>query len=575
MPDASCRRGRKDLTALGFDGRVSAIREAYRPIAESSKNPVFSPAPLIEQGESLLSVAAGIGSCVGALRPRRPAARMRSLKPTRFWATVAAAVALSGGCRYTTKDVDAWKGTVKGPGRMVAVVLADKYDLPLRTYAALSLVDMERGDVDGVAELQRTLERLDAGTRTQVIEGLVPGLTKLMQADQAQSSADRGPPPRQIRAKDAAFALLGQAQGPTHQALSDAVVHWYTVDFNGRSLAGGYSAEQVMRAVGSAGASVLVNALHARLPQQAVVKIAELIGQLGDDAAKAQAGDKLVRIEAEMRGPEFLAWLEQEITGTLAQGGEKPDAARVQKAAALNRDNFIGDGVLPAMKHLADQPKVAERLLQLAATPEPALADQRTRALQALEGKVRDEHLDRLLALALDATAPTSVRDYAFDRVGDTRSPRAVAPMWALVASPTDQRLRWRAGELVLAIGGGAVLEEFFLKLPGGEAAYEPEELDGYAGRMGQMTPLPVAAAAARLGSPNWWDRVIALKFFQRKGGPADVARLERLVADSALVRGKGWGSGTTVGKVAQEAIAGLRERVGNGVPPAAKPNGR
>lgn len=500
---------------------------------------------------------------------------MSSRKRERLWAAALAATVLCGGCRYTTKDVDVWKGTVKGPGRMVAVMLADKYDLPLRTYAALALVDMERGDVDGVAELQRTIERLDPATRTKVVDGLVPGLAALMQADQAQDNPDRGPPARQIRAKDAAFALLAHAQGKSRQALTDAVVRWYTVDFNGRSLSGGYSAEQVMRAVGSSGAAVLVDALHARLPQQALVKIAELIGQLGDDATKARASDKLVQIEAEMRGAEFLAWLEKEITATFGQGGEKPDAARVQKTAALNRDNFIGDGVLPAMKHLADQPKVAERLLQLAATPDPALSDQRTRALQALEGKVREEHLDRLLALALDPKTPTSVRDYAFDRVGDIRSPRAIAPMWALVANAQDQRLRWRAGELVLAIGGTGVIEEFFAKLPAGETAYEPEELDGYAGRMGQMTPLPTAAAAGRLGSPNWWDRVIALKFFQRKGEQADLARLERLLADTAPVRGKGWPAGTTVGKVAQEATAGLRERVGGGTPPAAKPNGR
>lgn len=499
---------------------------------------------------------------------------MTSRKRERLWVVVALAALVGAGCRYTTKDVDVWKGTVKGPGRMVAVVLADKYDLPLRSYAALALVDMERGDVDGVAELLRTVEQLDPATRAKVVEGMAPGLVELMQAAAEQATPDHGPPPRQIRAKDAAFALLAHAEGGTRQKLTDGVVRWYTVDFNGRSLAGSYSAEQVMRTVGSAGAVVLVDALHARLPQQAIVKLAELIGQLGDDATKARAGEKLIQLEAEMRGPEFLAWLEKEITNTLPAGAQQ-DAAKTTKIAALNRDNFIEDGVLPAMKHLADQPKVAERLLQLAATPDAALAEQRTRALQALEGKAREEHLDRLLALALNQASPTSVRDYAFDRVGDIRSPRAIAPMWALVASPQDQRLRWRAGELVLAIGGNGVLGDFFLKLPAGDVSYEPEELDGYAGRMGQMTPLPTAALAGRLASPNWWDRVIALKYFQRKGDRTDEARLQALAGDATAVQGKGWAAGTTVGKVAQEAIAGLRERIGAGAQPAPKPNGR
>jgi hypothetical protein len=491
-------------------------------------------------------------------------------------AAALAAAALCAGCRYTTKDVDVWKGTVKGPGRMVGVILADKYELPLWTYAALALVDMERGDIDGVAELGRTMERLDPATRAQIVQGLVPGLAALMKADQAQSDPERGPPARQIRAKDAAFALLAHAKGETRRQLADAVVRWYTVDFHGRSLSGAYSAEQVVREVGgSSAAGALVDALQAKLPQQALVKLAELIGQLGDAATKERAADRLVQIEAEMRGPDFLAWLEQEIAVTYQASGEKPDPARMKKTAAVNRNNFLQDGVLPAMKHLADQPKIAERLLQLAATRDPALAEQRTRALQALEGKVREEHLDRLLALALDQQNPTSVRDYAFDRVGDIRSPRAIAPMWPLVASAPEQRLRWRAGELVLAIGGNAVLEEFFGRLPAGDAAYEPEELEGYAARMGQMTPLPTAAAAARLDSPNWYDRVIALKFFQRKGDRGDLARLGRLVADGTPARGKNWAPGTTVGKVAQEAIAGLRERVGEAAAPAEKPNGR
>ena len=117
------------------------------------------------------------------------------------------------------------------------------------------------------------------------------------------------------------------------------------------------------------------------------------------------------------------------------------------------------------------------------------------------------------------------MQDYAFDRVGDIRSPKAIPPMWPLVTDAEKQRQRWRAGELVLTIGGSNVLSEFFAKLPsGGEVKYEPEELDGYAARMGQMTPLPTAVATAQLSSPNWWGRVIALNFFERKGTDADVA---------------------------------------------------
>lgn len=512
----------------------------------------------IQGGQSVFSPWGGVRPRA-AWRDVRRRCRGRSIARLVLFALLA-----SAGCKVGEADVDTWKGTVKGPGKMVAVLQADKYDLDLRAYAALGLVDMERHDVDGVAELLNAMEKLDGATRDRIIQTLIPNLIKLMQATPAGAPASaEGPPARQIRAKDAAFALVTYANPDSRKALTDAVMHWYTADFNGRSLSGNYSAEQVVRALGSAAARNLVDALNAQLPQQALVKLAELIGQVGDADAKQRAAQKLVAIEAEMRGPEFLKWLTGQINQQLAGQGAV-DAQRIEKAAKLNREKFIDDGVIPAMAQVADQPEVAARLLAIAGDKEGSSTERRTRALQALQGKVHEDQLHQLLALALDPSAPVSVQDYAFDRVGDIRSPKAIAPMWPLVQDGEKQRQRWRAGELVLAIGGPTVLSEFFSKLPtGSDVKYEPEELEGYAARLGQMTPLPVSVAAAQLSSPNWWGRVIALCFFQRKGTDADIPMLSRLLSDNASVKGKNWESGTTVGKVAKQAIDGLRERLG------------
>jgi hypothetical protein len=84
---------------------------------------------------------------------------------------------------------------------------------------------------------------------------------------------------------------------------------------------------------------------------------------------------------------------------------------------------------------------------------------------------------------------------------------------------------------------------------------------------MGQMTPLPSAIASAQLSSPDWWDRVIALHFFERKGTQADIPMVSRLLGDTAPVKGKHWGPGVTVGKVAKLALDGLRERLGQEQP--------
>ena len=481
---------------------------------------------------------------------------------------------LSLGCRVTAEDIEYWKGTVKGPGKIVAVMLSDNYPMDLRTRAALALIEMERQDVEGVPELQRTVQRLDAETRRQLIDGMTPGLEALMRgADSAQAPAEgEPPPPQQVRAKDAAYLLITHAQGQTRQRLIAAVVGWYVVDFNGRSLAGNYSAEQVVRSLGTQAASMLVDALNPRMPQPALVKLAQIIQEVGDDDGKQRAGQRLVEIELEMEADPFLDWLKGIVRTSLqAQTPDQPvDEARVASIAAINRENFINDGALPAMKNLAAQPVVADRLLAIAALAQSdrAIVERRKRALQALEGNATMEHLRPLLALALGSETPTPVRDNAFDRLGDIRSPQAIPEMWPLVQSADNQRLRWRAGEMVLHIGGPSVVAEFFTKLPtGDEIEYEPEELEGYATRMSQMSPPPTNLVRVQLESNDWWDRVIALRYFERKGVEGDIRAMRRLVRDNTAVRGSHWENFeiTTVGKLAESAIAGLQERLAGG----------
>lgn len=476
------------------------------------------------------------------------------------------------GCKVTGDDVEAWKGTVKGPGKIVAVILADKYPDELRTQAAIALVEMERQDVDGVQELQRALQRLDPAKRAQIIDGMVPGLERMMRgSNTAQPSAEDGPSAQQVRAKDAAFLLIAQAPPATRARLTQAVIGWYVQDFNGRSLAGNYSAEQVVRALGAPAASLLVDALNSRLPQQALVKLCELIAQLGDAAAKTRAAARLVAMEREMEGDQFVEWIKSTAREQLRQNapGQAVDEARLMTIATLNRENFINDGALPSMKFLTSEAVVVERLLEIAEarSTDAKITERRKRALMALEGAVGPAHLTRLLNLALAAGAdnPDAVRDYAFDRVGDIHSPQALPSLWPLVQNATEQRQRWRASEMLLAIGGNAIVAEFFSKLPTGhETAYAPEELAGYAQRMAQMTPLPTDVVRAQLNSPQWWARVIALRYFERKGTLADVPQLERLKTDSAVCTGPGWETGYTVGKVAESAIGALIERLGS-----------
>lgn len=500
-----------------------------------------------------------------------------------------------GGCKVTSDDIDYWKGTVKGPGKIVAVLLAERYPLELRTRAALALVEMERTDVNGVGELQRGIQALQAANEAdtqQIVDAMVPGLQSMMTGAEtaAQEDENLGPPAQSIRAKDAAYILIPHASPAARVQLVEGVVGWYVVDFTGRSLSGDYSVEQVVRSLGATAASKLVDALNSHMPKAALVKIAELVGQLGDDATKERMGTRLVELEREMETDEYLTWLKSEIRNSLTEQnpGAEVNEARVATIAKLNQQRFINEGALPAMKHLAGQAAVRARLLELAEAGPPAgatadivaaVATRRQRALQALEGNATQEHLPRLMALALNDANPIQVRDYAFDRVGDIRSADAIPQLWPMFQEAgNDQlkkRLRWRAGELILAIGGTSIIGEFLSKLPTDrETEYEPEELAGYATRMSQMTPPPTDLMRRQLSSNNWFARVIALRFLERRGVEADAAAMQRLVRDDTAVLGTAWSrmdpAIDKVGKVAEAAIAALRERLAQPEPAAA-----
>ncbi|WP_437776214.1 hypothetical protein [Sorangium sp. So ce1097] len=90
--------------------------------------------------------------------------------------TVLCSVALLAACAVTQDDIDTWIGTVRGPGKIKAVLLSDRYADELRIHAGLALVRMEpRSEVDGVSELQNALRQLDDESRRPAISPCCSG----------------------------------------------------------------------------------------------------------------------------------------------------------------------------------------------------------------------------------------------------------------------------------------------------------------------------------------------------------------------------------------------------------------
>lgn len=484
------------------------------------------------------------------------------------------------GCAVTEEDIVRWENTQRGPGRIVAVLLADKYDDALRIRAGVALVEMEprTGDhaVDGVVALQQALESLDDATRTRIVDGMTPRLLEMMRGEGAAAApADStAPPPIQIRAKDASYLIIGWASPENRTALTDGVVGWFVDDFNGRNLAGAYSAEQVVRALGAPAASRLVDAMTARIPSAALVQIANLVAQIGDAATKTRAAERLVAVEQEIEGAEFGAWLTERFRAQLAERGIERTDAEIAVGVEANRELYINEGAIPAMHHLAAEAVIGNRLLAIAQITAPTapltaatLETRRVSALQAMEGHVRGDQVPALLAMALDQTAPDRVRDYAFDRIADSHDRGVLPQLWPLATQDGTARRdawreRWRLGSLLLTLGGRDVVVEWFSRLPSVRGvAYAREELHGYAERLAQMRPEPTDVVRSQLTSADWWDQAIALYYFERIGTEADVPALQRLTSSNTATVGEHWVEHDTIGKIATDAIEAIRER--------------
>jgi hypothetical protein len=190
-----------------------------------------------------------------------------------------------------------------------------------------------------------------------------------------------------------------------------------------------------------------------------------------------------------------------------------------------------------------------------------------------MEGHVRADQTTVLLALAMNQSNPMRVRDYAFDRIADSRSREVIPQLWPLAANPdkAQWRQRWRVGALILTLGGPEVVPEWLGRLPAArDVEYAREELAGYATRLAAMRPAPDALMLTQLSSPNWWNRAIALYYFERQGNESHLARLGTMAGDSMATRGEHWEEHNTIGKIATDVMTAIRERMAAGSTPAA-----
>jgi hypothetical protein len=411
--------------------------------------------------------------------------------------------------------VHRWETTERGPEKLVAVLGHDKYETPLRTEAAMSLIRMRprSGRRIGIELMTEKLSEVGPDARQRIVDGMAPELIKQMQEPPPAKVAPGAPTPEDhsIPFKDAAFALLQHdpplaSNDQTKTALGDALTQWCQTDFETRleNPSQQFGIEQIMRFLGPKS----VRGLPALITEQSnkVDRIVGLIADLGEDATKSKGSDALVALAKTI---DSKAWLDKQTAVV-----QKADDDQKQKVTKEQLQIQVGKfqdqeltKVFSSMKRIKGR-SVVEYLIQYASNAANS-AERRKTALAALEGAVdknSTSDVERIFAIAKDDNTPDEVRDLAFARLSELPKEQVVPRLYTLF-QPKKWKVRWVAAEAVLkmitAKPARGDIAEFMSHLPA-----TPKE------KMALTEPITYAGFLAKIeappGEPKARDAVLA-----------------------------------------------------------------
>jgi hypothetical protein len=510
-------------------------------------------------------------------------------------AAMAAILLTAAGCGVSENDIDHWKRTVRGPGKITAVLLGQKYPRPLRVRAARALIEMRHPNANGLELLSQALGAMPREDRESIIHDLLDPLKQAMRG-QGQQQTAQGPTEPMIRAKDAAYMILPHAGQVERAELSREMISWVMTDLNTRALAGQFTAEQVVQAVGAGAGDIVVQGINANEDTVLVMNnIAQLVNAIGNDGVKDAASRRMVAVCDELESPAATPRMRQAAERRLRQAagaGATVEAARIDRASETLRNQFIS--IVHQSLSTLNRPVGTEYFIRVAGTATAPLERRKT-SLSTIQGHVSRDNAAALLAIATNTTAPADVelRGLAVDRLGETQNTTVLPQMWTLFDTTnggeanSEYMLRWKLGEAILKLGGAAIIPTFVQHLaatravPRGAPAFEGytfSEINGYAVAIGDFAPPPRAVMREQLTNANVHIRSMAVLFLGTKGEAADAARIEALQSDTTAITGPGWSAQqlTNLGGVARRARESLRRALTPTptVPTTARPAG-
>lgn len=451
------------------------------------------------------------------------------------------------GCRITDDDVEAWARKANGPRKLVAVLQHDKYDLPLRVNAGMTLVSMPpRGGKavgllggENYIGLLEGLSEMPASERAPIVKGMVPGLEKgilfVPQGDEPDTT---------FAYKDAAFALLTHDENglvsdeESKKRLEAALIEWAKTDFEDRmdDTSQLYGMEQVLRYLRAPGVKDLTGLIQPDFKK--IRQLAQLIEELGDDETKLEASKKMVAVAKHVDSP---AWIKQKAPSVEAANKRsgltvKPNQFEKQLEQYQEEELLR---IFGAMKSIGKKP-IVDYLLSYAENKENP-DQRRAAALAGLEGHLdrkNETHAKAMLDFLASDETPDAMRDVAARRVGELSRDQVAERLYGLFDHKRWQ-LRWTVASLLLQMTEKAQMDEFMEKL--GEVKHMAiTEPLSYGKLFDEVKGADAEELAQKYSKKNYPApvRLSALGYYYEKGTKDDIKKLDPYKNDSQKVPG-------------------------------------
>jgi hypothetical protein len=416
--------------------------------------------------------------------------------PTGFALLLALAGAACG--KPSSDNIQLWKTTEKGPGRLNDT-LADHGVAPrLRAEAAAALVDIGRAE-----EVDALLPQLPTDDRAEITKSLAP-MYEVAMKDPA--------PEKALANRDALFSLRQYSSPDDQKRIDAALLPAIEADLRaGKLRQGRHSMDKMLTAIGPDAGAMLARVLAE--PGTPYALPAELLGKVGDEAARdAGAAALVVRAQQQERLKVGLHTLEALYRAIGQVGG--PNAVKFLE------DESTGPGRERAL--------MAVRALQLRRDPNV---------------------LPFALKVAADTRADKGVRDEMFGVVESIGGLEAEKGLCDIISSDKEEIVRYRAFEAALNAqkidGIVPALEAFPVA-----AAYKKVDVDDLLVKLIEKLGPPARPVLIKaLDSRSPLARMTAVMALEQIGRAPDAPALEKISNDTTSI--KGFPSGETIGKAA------------------------